>query len=155
MPVSSVERPVSALRQRMLEDMAMRGLRSDTQHDYVRTVRSFAAFLGQPPDTATAEDIRRFQVHQRESGVQPPTEMCRVVDTVLIDQETIYAPRHGNDRLLLGLKGSLNEYELDLLRQRSLSARYEKARRGELVVSALQPTAPFGSMTLPIRPTGW
>jgi hypothetical protein len=62
--------------------------------------------------------------------------MCRVVDTVLIDQETIYAPRHGNDRLLLGLKGSLNEYELDLLRQRSLAARYEKARRGELVVSA-------------------
>ncbi|MCK1674991.1 recombinase family protein [Bradyrhizobium sp. 150] len=43
--------------------------------------------------------------------------------TVLVDQETIYAPRHGNDRLLLGLKGSLNEYELDLLRQRSLSAR--------------------------------
>jgi hypothetical protein len=39
-------------------------------------------------------------------------------------------------RLLLGLKGSLNEYELDLLRQRSLSARYEKARRGELVVAA-------------------
>ncbi|MCS3453816.1 DNA invertase Pin-like site-specific DNA recombinase [Bradyrhizobium elkanii] len=36
----------------------------------------------------------------------------------------------------LGLKGSLNEYELDLLRQRSLSARYEKARRGELVVTA-------------------
>src|SRR5262249_4483382 len=47
-------------------------------------------------------------------------EMCRVVDTVLVDQETVYAPRHGNDRLLLGLKGSLNEYELDLLRQRSL-----------------------------------
>jgi integrase/recombinase XerD len=81
MPVSSVERPVrpvSALRQRMLEDMAMRGLRSDTQHDYVRTVRSFAAFLGQPPDTATAEDIRRFQVHQRDSGVQPPTINCSV-----------------------------------------------------------------------------
>jgi integrase/recombinase XerD len=46
MSVSSVERPVSALRQRMLEDMARRGLRSDTQHDYVRVVRSFAAFLG-------------------------------------------------------------------------------------------------------------
>ncbi len=51
MSVSSVERPVSALRQRMLEDMAMRGLRSDTQHDYVRFVRSFVAFLGQPPDS--------------------------------------------------------------------------------------------------------
>src|ERR1700731_189024 len=78
MPVSTVERPASALRQRMLEDMAMRGLRSDTQHDYIRVVRSFAAFLGQPPDTATAEDIRRFQVHQRESGVQPPTINCSV-----------------------------------------------------------------------------
>jgi Recombinase/Recombinase zinc beta ribbon domain len=55
---------------------------------------------------------------------------------VLIDQEAVYAPRQGNDRLLLGLKGSLNEYELDLLRQRSLAARHEKARRGELVVCA-------------------
>ena len=53
MPVSSVERPVSALRQRMLEDMAMRGLRSHTQRDYVRFVRSFAAFLGRSPDAAT------------------------------------------------------------------------------------------------------
>jgi site-specific recombinase XerD len=78
MPVSSIERPISALRQRMLEDMAMRGLRSDTQHDYVRVVRSFAAFLRQSPDKATAEDIRRFQVHQRESGVQPPTINCSV-----------------------------------------------------------------------------
>jgi integrase/recombinase XerD len=78
MPASTIERPVSALRQRMLEDMAMRGLRSDTQHDYIRLVRSFAAFLGRSPDTATAEDIRRFQVHQRESGVQPPTINCSV-----------------------------------------------------------------------------
>jgi hypothetical protein len=42
-------------------------------------------------------------------------EVCRVVETVLIDLDTIYRPRHSNDRLLLGLKGSLNEYELDLL----------------------------------------
>ena len=46
MSVSAVERPVSALRQRMLEDMAMRGLQSDTQHEYIRFVRDFAAFLG-------------------------------------------------------------------------------------------------------------
>ena len=64
---------VSPLRRRMLEDMAMRGLREETQRDYIRFVRSFAAFLGRPPETATAEDIRRFQVHQAESGVQPPT----------------------------------------------------------------------------------
>ena len=73
MPTPTVERPVSALRQRMLEDMAIRGLRRDTQHDYVRCVRNFAAFLGQPPDTAKPEDVRRFQVHQRDTGVQPPT----------------------------------------------------------------------------------
>ena len=73
MPVPTIDRPVSALRQRMLEDMAMRGLRSHTQHDYIRFVRGFAAFLGRSPDEATAEDIRRFQVHQRETGVQPPT----------------------------------------------------------------------------------
>jgi integrase/recombinase XerD len=46
MSLSTMERPVSALRQRMLKDMAMRGLRSDTQHDYIRFVRSLAAFLG-------------------------------------------------------------------------------------------------------------
>lgn len=48
----------------------------------------------------------------------------------------IYAPRDGNDRLLLGLQGSLNEDNLDLLSQRSLAARHEKARRGELAVIA-------------------
>jgi len=45
----------------------------------------------------------------------------------------VYSPRLGNDRLLLGLKGTLNEYELDLLRQRASEARVEKARRGDLV----------------------
>jgi site-specific recombinase XerD len=96
MSVSSVERPVSALRQRMLEDMAMRGLPSDTQRDYIRFVRSFAAFLQQPLDTATAEDIRRFQVHQRESGVQPPTinysvSALRFFFTVTVDRPDLSA----------------------------------------------------------------
>jgi DNA invertase Pin-like site-specific DNA recombinase len=81
-----------------------------------------------------AREVSRFARNSRDW--QQLVEMCRVVDTLLIDQETVYAPRHGNDRLLLGLKGSLNEYELDLLRQRSLAARHEKARRGELVISA-------------------
>ncbi len=81
-----------------------------------------------------AREVSRFARNSRDW--QQLIEMCRVVDTVLVHQETIYAPRHGDDRLLLGLKGSLNEYELDLLRQRSLAARYAKARRGELIVSA-------------------
>ncbi len=62
------ERPVNQLRQRMLDDTAMRTMRSRTQHDYVRHVRAFAAFLGRSPDTATAEDVRRFQFYQREHG---------------------------------------------------------------------------------------
>ena len=81
-----------------------------------------------------AREVSRFARNSRDW--QQLIEMCRVVDTILIDQEAVYAPRLGNDRLLLGLKGSLNEYELDLLRQRSLAARYEKARRGDLVVAA-------------------
>ena len=80
-----------------------------------------------------AREVSRFARNSRDW--QQLIEMCRVVDTVLVDQETVYAPRQGNDRLLLGLKGSLTEYELDLLRQRSLSARYEKARRGALIVA--------------------
>ena len=63
------EQLVTPLRQRMLDDMAMRAMRARTQHDYDRHVRAFAAFLGRSPDTATAEDARRFQLHQREHGV--------------------------------------------------------------------------------------
>jgi DNA invertase Pin-like site-specific DNA recombinase len=81
-----------------------------------------------------AREVSRFARNSREW--QQLVEVCRVVDTLLIDQEMVYAPRLSNDRLLLGLKGSLNEYELDLLRQRSVEARREKARRGELIVSA-------------------
>src|SRR5256885_11042191 len=81
-----------------------------------------------------AREVSRFARNSREW--QQLVEVCRVVDTVLIDQEMVYAPRQSNDRLLLGLKGSLNEYELDLLRQRSVEARREKARRGDLIVAA-------------------
>jgi Phage integrase, N-terminal SAM-like domain len=76
--IQPISQPMSPLRRRMLEDMAMRGLREDTQRDYIRFVRSFATFLRRPPDTATPEDIRRFQVHQVESGVQPQSINCSV-----------------------------------------------------------------------------
>ena len=65
--------PISPLRQRMLHDMMMRGLGPHTQQDYVRHVRRFAAFLGRPPDTATAEDLRHFQIHQHECGANAGT----------------------------------------------------------------------------------
>ena len=57
------DKPISPLRQRMIDDMTARRIKEKVQKDYVRHVRTFAAFLGRSPDTATSEDLRRFQVH--------------------------------------------------------------------------------------------
>ncbi|MEP4731445.1 phage integrase N-terminal SAM-like domain-containing protein, partial [Parvibaculum sp.] len=73
MATPSTDAPISSLRQRMQHDMLMRGLGSHTRQDYVRHVRYFAAFLGRSPDTATPDDIRRFQLDQHEKGVGPAT----------------------------------------------------------------------------------
>src|ERR1700680_901680 len=59
-------------------------------------------------------------------------EFCGLVGTVIVDEDGVYEPRHPNDRLLLGMKGTMSELELSLLRQRSLEALKQKARRGEL-----------------------
>jgi DNA invertase Pin-like site-specific DNA recombinase len=59
-------------------------------------------------------------------------DLCALCDTLIIDPEGIYDPRQSNDRLLLGLKGSLSEFELSLLSQRAGEARKQKAARGEL-----------------------
>src|SRR6516162_11150408 len=67
------QKPIRPLRQRMLEDMSLRGLTPDTQRDYIRAVKKLAAYLGRSPDTATAENLRAFQLHLIASGVQPPT----------------------------------------------------------------------------------
>src|SRR4051794_12460688 len=65
--------PISPLRARMIEDMSVRGFKEDTRRDYVRHVRAFAAFIGRSPATATAEELRLFQLHQTRSGLQPPS----------------------------------------------------------------------------------
>src|SRR5207245_8648484 len=61
------------LRARMIEDMTVRGFTEETHSNYICEVRAFAAFIRRPPDTATAEDLRRFQLHQTQSGMQPPS----------------------------------------------------------------------------------
>jgi len=71
LPIPSA--PISPLRQRLIDDMNMRRFSRETQRNYIRDVGRLAAFLGRSPDTATAEDVRRFQVDQRESGVPVPT----------------------------------------------------------------------------------
>jgi len=59
-------------------------------------------------------------------------EFCGLVGTVIVDEDGIYDPRHPNDRLLLGMKGTMSELELSLFRQRSQEALKQKARRGAL-----------------------
>ena len=64
---------ITALRQRMIEDMRMRELSAKTQSSYIRAVRHFAGYLGRSPDTASAEDLRRYQLHCVDRGVSPIT----------------------------------------------------------------------------------
>ena len=65
------DKPISDLRRRMIADMTVRSFGDKTQHDYIRHIETFARFLGRSPDTATGDDIRRFQLAQVEGGAQP------------------------------------------------------------------------------------
>ena len=78
------EEAMSPLRRRMIEDMTIRKLAPKTQHDYVQRIKNFAGFLGRSPDTATFEDVRRYQLHLAASGVGVPT----------INQTVPRSPRH-------------------------------------------------------------
>jgi integrase/recombinase XerD len=66
------DKPISDLRRRMIADMRVRTFGDKTQHDYIRHIEAFARFLGRSPDSATGDDIRRFQLAQVEGGAQPP-----------------------------------------------------------------------------------
>ena len=66
------DKPISDLRARMIADMTIRTFGEKTRNDYIRHVEAFARFLGRSPDTATGDDIRRFQLAQVEQGAQPP-----------------------------------------------------------------------------------
>ena len=59
---------ISPLRRRMTEDMTIRGFAPKTQTGYLRSVRDFTAFLGRTPDRASADDLRRYQLHMRSRG---------------------------------------------------------------------------------------
>jgi site-specific recombinase XerD len=64
---------MSPLRRRMIEDMTIRKFTPKTQLDYVQRVKNFAAFLGRSPDTASFEDVHRYQLHLASSGAGVPT----------------------------------------------------------------------------------
>jgi integrase/recombinase XerD len=124
-------RPVSALRARMIEDMTVRGFTEETRNDYVRHVRAFAAFIRRPPDTATAEDLHRFQLHQRQSGVQPPSinnsvSALRFFFTATLDRPDL-ARRLTVVREPRRLPTVLSVEEVTLLLQSAPGAKYKAA----------------------------
>lgn len=69
--MNSTIETVSPLRQRFLDDMRMRKLSPKTQSGYIRTVSRFYGWLGRSPDSATAEDLRRYQLHLVDHGISP------------------------------------------------------------------------------------
>ena len=64
--------PTTNLLERMIEDMKLHRLSRATQRNYLRDVTQFTAWLGRPPDTATDEDLRRYQIEQSETGLGAP-----------------------------------------------------------------------------------
>ena len=67
--MTTTTQSISPLRQRMIDDMTMRKLSEKTQIQYIRAVKKFTRFHGRSPDTATAEDLRRFQLQMVSTGV--------------------------------------------------------------------------------------
>jgi integrase/recombinase XerD len=84
--------PITALRQRMLDDMQLRKLSWKTQGSYIRAVKNFTRFLGQSPDTADAEDLRRFQLHMVHTGVSPSTINATITGLRFFFETTLEYP---------------------------------------------------------------
>ena len=85
-------KPISPLRQRMINDMTVRNFVPDTQREYIRAVKNLTIFLGRAPDTATAEDLRAFQLHMTETGVRPPTVNATVTALRFLFKVTVDKP---------------------------------------------------------------
>src|ERR1700687_771621 len=124
-------RPVLALRARMIKDMTVRGFTGETRSNYIREVRAFAAFIRRPPDTATAEDLRRFQLHRTQSGMQPPSinssvSALRFFFTVTLDRPDL-ARRLTVVRQPRRLPAVLSVEEITLLLQAAAGPKYKSA----------------------------
>ncbi len=73
------EKKTTPLRERMIEDMRIRGMSPKTQQAHIRAVRYFAEFIGRSPDTATPDELRAYQLHMTDSGVSTGVFNARIV----------------------------------------------------------------------------
>jgi integrase/recombinase XerD len=115
----------------MIEDMTVRGFTEKTRQDYVRHVHAFAAFIGRSPATATPDDIRGFQLHQRQSGMQPPSintavSALRFLFTTTLDRPDL-ARRLTVVRQPRRLPSVLSVEEVGLLLQAAPGPKYKAA----------------------------
>ncbi|MGB5452343.1 MAG: site-specific integrase [Sedimenticolaceae bacterium] len=83
---------ISPLRQRMIDDMRLRKLSPKTQIGYIRAVRRFAGFLGRAPDTANAEDLRRYQLHLVEQGMSSGSLNATITGLKFFFETTLERP---------------------------------------------------------------
>lgn len=101
---------ISPLRQRMIEDMTIRGFTADTQRGYIGAVRDFAAFLGHSPDQGNAEDLRRYQLHMRSSSASA-TSMNAAVSGLRF----FFGVTLGRDDAAVGMTGVREPHRLPVL----------------------------------------
>ena len=99
---------ISPLRQRLIDEMEMRRFGRETQRNYIRDVGRFATFLRRSPDTATAEEVRRFQVEQLDQGVSVPTMTPR-------SRRSARGSRHGSGESRIGIRFMVVEIDVWLL----------------------------------------
>ena len=119
-------KPISPLRQRMIDDMTLRKLSPQTQSAYIHAVKNFTRFLGQCPDAANAEDLRRYQLHLVDQGISSGnlnatlTGLKFFFDTTLERPEAMSKMRHVHEPRKLPLVLGLEEVTRLLLSARSL-----------------------------------
>ena len=83
---------ISPLRQRMIEDMTLRKLSPKTQTAYLRAVKQFTHFLKRPPDTASAEDLRRYQLHRVKQGISSGNLNATITGLTFFFETTLERP---------------------------------------------------------------
>jgi integrase/recombinase XerD len=86
------DKPISPLRQRLIDDMTARRYSEKAQKAYVRHVRTFAAFLGRSPDTAASDDLRRFQLHMAQQQISPGSINAAIAALRFFFTETLERP---------------------------------------------------------------
>jgi site-specific recombinase XerD len=86
------DKPISPLRQRLIDDMTARRYSEKVQKAYVRHVRTFTAFLGRSPDTATSDDLRRFQLHMAQQQISPGSINAAIAALRFFFTETLGRP---------------------------------------------------------------